>query len=316
MTRHNEALSEGIDKLNEGRSLNLSTSSADSETMELLEVAVLLKQSDLQTRPPKHVLDAVVKSAASGFHAQKKTRSSAWLYSGVAGAAAAALLFFGIHGFPAWQIAPTEPSAPVAVSTQTPPNQPSISNPVDVPNTRISSPSPPASSSSAASPTPAAPAASPSTPRAATAPKNIPPNDSAADRYSTAPSAPAGGVTTKSIQLPPPPASTTAPAAASTPVALTLPNQKPDSVSTDLKTGVIRQIYAAGTPSELVITQRPLSKEKDAAPSQNKSIALREADIPKSDTVNRVVVIIQNQEVFLEGRKTQEELLELAKTLK
>jgi hypothetical protein len=87
-------------------------------------------------------------------------------------------------------------------------------------------------------------------------------------------------------------------------------------VSTDNKTGVIRQVYAAGTPSELIITQRPLPKEKDAAPSQTKSIALREADIPKSDTVNRVLVIIQNQEVLLEGRKTQEELLEMAKTLK
>lgn len=101
-------------------------------------------------------------------------------------------------------------------------------------------------------------------------------------------------------------------------VALRLPGRTPDSVVNDSAAGVIRQSFDTGTPRELIITQRSSFQADSNKAPQSEQAAPREVDNGKMDTVsplNKVVVIINAQEVTLEGRQTIQQLTELARTL-
>ena len=85
MSNKTEELSVALDRLNSGQT----TQSNDQEISDLLEVAALLRNSDLPAKPPAHILSASVEQATSGLHAQTNRRRMPWVYSGLLGAAAA-----------------------------------------------------------------------------------------------------------------------------------------------------------------------------------------------------------------------------------
>lgn len=109
-----------------------------------------------------------------------------------------------------------------------------------------------------------------------------------------------------------PPSSTPATAA------LRLPGRTPDSLVNDPATGVIRQSFDTGTTRELILTQRSSLRADSNKSPQSGQFVLREVDKGKTEPappLNKVVVIVNAQEVTLEGRQTIQELTELAQTL-
>ena len=69
---------------------------------------------------------------------------------------------------------------------------------------------------------------------------------------------------------------------------------------------------------EIIITQRTIPKTDSSVAAQPRMNMTRESgkNVPSAqDAINRVTVIISGQEVTLEGRKTRQELLDMAATL-
>ena len=294
-----EELSEALDKINTGHTAQAS----DSEMAELLELATLLQKSNLTVKPPEHILAATVQRASEGLTAHRKSRRSAWMYSGVLSAAAALLIFVGIQGFPSMQeVSPLLTPAPQRETASLPAAIPADilpSTPVaPMKETKKSDPDsitaaakspPPATAESSAKPVPQQPL---STPRHAS--PAVPPLPRQAPEVSyKAKAAPASAIVVR------------------------LPGRTPESVLTDSAAGTIRQVFDAGTPRELIITQRS-NKSRVQTDSSAKSVNLRDADNEKSEALssfNKVVIVINGQEVTIEGRQTIQELTELSKTL-
>ena len=289
MTPNADELSRSLDELNAGRR----PKAGGDENAKLLEVASLIKQSGLHAAPPPHILEAAVQSAAAGLSANRSKRRNAWMYSGVVGAAASLLLFLGLHGLPGQGTAPAAPPMP-SQAEPAPVSDPQKSPPPGPPP--VASPGVPSGtpSSTPAIASPANPAPTPGT-------ASLPPAPTA--------SAPAG--------KPAVPAENSA-AAAAQPAALRLPGRSPDSTSFNPSAGTLKQVYGSGTSQEIIITQRVQPQASNAAPPESRVLALRSAgkSSPEtSESINTVTVTIAGQEVTLEGRRTRQELLDLAATL-
>ncbi|HWR30600.1 MAG TPA: hypothetical protein VN631_12305 [Negativicutes bacterium] len=296
-----DELSNSLDKINAGQTLQV----ADTEIDELLEVATLLHKAALPVRPPEHILSVTVQRAADGLAAHKKSRHNAWLYSGVLGAAAALLIFVGINGFPSMQevvpiVTPAPQNAPVSSNASarldvnpTTPVAPLKEKKTAAPESNAESSnavSTPSSDTASKPATPSAPASATPSPALSSLPRQ----------------APASAVQSMKVAFPP------------TAMAVRLAGRTPDSIIKDSSAGTIRQVFDSGTPRELIITQRikPLA-ENDTAASSGQQV-LRETAKGKSEaltSLNKVVVVINGQEVTLEGRQTIAELTELSKTL-
>jgi hypothetical protein len=292
MSNKTEELSTALDRLNSGQTIQ----SNDQEISELLEVAALLRNSDLPAKPPAHILSASVEQATAGLHAQTKRRHMPWVYSGLLGAAAALLVFFGLHGTPEIQ----------DIAQQTMPATVPQANPSEK-----TAPANPTSSSDAKSDAKSSiPVALPEKPRSGplqakpTAPVQPVPAEARAERAAPSlksaipPVAPKGKATPDSL------------------VPLKLPGRTPDSIAQE-SADSIRQVFNAGTPQELVISQRKLTTGQKKAAMQSEQAATKDA---KNYSVgptgpNKLTVTINGQEVTLEGRQSLEELAELAKKL-
>jgi hypothetical protein len=303
MSNKTEELSAALDRLNSGQT----TQSDDQELSELLEVAALLRNSELPVNPPTHILSATVEQATAGLHSQPKRRRMPWVYSGLLGAAAALLVFFGMHGTPEIQEI-AQQTMPTAVPQATPSEKTTPVAPTEKPRS-----GPPQAKPASPDATSAPPAAAPSAPPAA-APATTPPVPSQpvpaevrAERAAT------------SLKSAVPPVMPKEKTTAGDLTALKLPGRTADSITQDSTSGSIRQVFSTGTPQELVITQRKLpAGQKDAA-VQSAQAATLEMDRKSSigtTTLNKVVITINDQEITLEGRQTVEELSALAKRLK
>ena len=298
-----EELSAAIDQLNAGQP----SVTTDQETAELLAVAALLRNSALPVTPPEHILSVTVERAAAGLAAPKKPSRNPWLYSGLLGAAAALLVFFGLHGTPEIQEI-AQQTMPAAVPQATPTEKTTPVAPTEKPRS-----GPPQAKPASPDATSAPPAAAPSAPPAAApaakpaAPVQPVPTEARAERAAT------------SLKSAIPPVMPKEKATAGDLTALKLPGHTADSITQDPTSGSIRQVFSAGTPQELVITQRKLpAGQKDAA-VQSEQAAAPEMDRKYSvgtTTLNKVVITINDQEITLEGRQTVEELSALAKRLK
>ena len=290
-----EKLSAAIDQLNAGQP----SVTTDQETAELLAVAALLRNSALPVKPPEHILSATVERAAAGLAAPKKPSRNPWLYSGLLGAAAALLVFFGLHGTPEIQEI-AQQTMPAAVPQATPTEKTTPVAPTEKPRSGPPQ-AKPASPDATSAPPAAAPAAKPA------APVQPVPAEARAERAAT------------SLKSAIPPAMPKEKATAGDLTALKLPGRTADSITQDSTSGSIRQVFSTGTPQELVITQRKLpAGQKDAA-VQSEQAATPEMARKYSigpTTVNKVVITINDQEITLEGRQTVEELSALAKRLK
>lgn len=325
MSKEFDELSAALDQLNIGQA----PQSPAEELTELLEVAALLRKSDLPVRPPEHILTDIIARAAAdenfdkedGIQAQlrsgenitvsKKPRRLIWVYSGVLGAAAALLIFVGIHGFPEIQEVSKQVSS-TAVRTAAPETPPA--------------PTPAAVSATTTAPSavavvPAAPAPSPAAPIAPVPPAAQPTARLAAP--ATAPTvaeksarqSPASGSSLNSNRY-----SSSAGEKPSPPslVALHLPGRQADSVLRDPSTGCIRQVFGQGTDAELILTQRNLpTTEKGVAPRTEPQATPETAKTNKAGTIslNKITIVIHGQQVTLEGPQSLEELRKLAQSL-
>jgi hypothetical protein len=299
-----EKLSAAIDQLNAGQP----SVTTDQETAELLAVTALLRNSALPVKPPEHILSATVERAAAGLATHKKPSRNPWLYSGLLGAAAALLVFFGLHGTPEIQEI-AQQTMPAAVPQATPTENTTPVAPTEKPRSGPPQ-AKPASPDATSAPPVAAPSAAPSvTPPAAkpAAPVQPVPTEARAERAAT------------SLKSTIPPVMPKEKATAGDLTALKLPGRTADSITQDSTSGSIRQVFSAGTPQELVITQRKLpAGQKDAA-VQSEQAATPEMARKYSigpTTLKKVVITINDQEITLEGRQTVEELSALAKRLK
>ena len=315
MNKTIEELSIALDQLNCGQTVE----SEDQEINDLLEVATLLRNANLPVQPPEHLLTASVNQAAAGLAAHKTSRRSPWLYSGLLGAAAALLVFVGIHGFPSIQDAvhqttpplqSTPNSAPASVIKQTTPTEKSEPQSIVVTAPELPTPAPHRAAApdkqGTAPPPGVTPTPSPAANRQPVQPSPEPRAELAALPPATR-STPAANPSLKSALAPSSPAEKAMPEnPASLPI-LHLPGRTPDSITKDIVNGSIRQIFNSGTPQELIITQSRLPQmEKDTARKYSVGTA----------NLNKLVVTINDQEVTLEGRQTSEELAALAKLLK
>ena len=316
MSNKTEDLSAALDRLNSGQT----SQSNDQEISELLEVAVLLRNSDLPAKPPAHILSASVEQATSGLHAQTKRRRMPWVYSGLLGAAAALLVFFGLHGTPEIQDI-AQQTMPAAVPQANPSEKTAPTNTTSSSDAKSDAKSAapvapmekprsgPLQAKPAAPNAPAAPpAATPSiTPPAAKPPAPVQPVPAEARAERAAPS----------MKSAIPPAAPKEKATADSLVPLKLSGRSPDSITQD-SADSIRQVFNTGTPQELVISQRKLPTGQKNAAVHSEQAATRDT---KNYSVgppgpNKLTVTINGQEVTLEGRQSLEELAELAKTLK
>ena len=308
MSHKIEILSDSLDKMNIG----IIPEAEDQELSDLLEVAALLRKSGLNAPPPEHILSAAVDRSVAGLAAQKHSHRRSWMYSGFLGAAAALLIFFGLHGLPSPQeiasvvtpppqtvtIPPAEKTRSEAIIPSTDTSVPEQSTPSPKPDSAV-----PAESSPSASP-------QPSRPKAPATPSATPPQPSAV--------APSRQETLASPSMKSAPAPRSVEQAAHS--LLRLPGRTPESVTHDSTAGTVRQVYDQGTVKELIITRRitPSVENNKASRKASPRIAA-EADSAKSLTFqdsNKVVIFIKGQEVTLEGRQTLQELTELGEKLK
>ena len=315
MSNKTEELSAALDRLNSGQT----SQSNDQEISELLEVAALLRNSDLPAKPPAHILSASVEQATAGLNAQQKRRRMPWVYSGLLGAAAALLVFFGLHGTPEIQDI-AQQTMPASVPQTNPSEKTAPANTTSSSDAKsdaksessVAPPEKPRSGPLQAKPAapnaPAAPpAATPSiTPPAAKPPAPVQPVPAEARAERAAPS----------MKSAIPPAAPKEKATADSLVPLKLPGRSPDSITQD-SADSIRQVFNTGTPQELVISQRKLPTGQKNAAVQSEQAATRDT---KNYSVgppgpNKLTVTINGQEVTLEGRQSLEELAELAKKL-
>ena len=315
MSNKTEELSVALDQLNSGQT----TQSNDQEISDLLEVAALLRNSDLPAKPPAHILSASVEQATAGLHAQTKRRRMPWVYSGLLGAAAALLVFFGLHGTPEIQDI-AQQTMPAAVPQANPSEKTAPTNTTSSSDAKSDAKSAapvapmekprsgPLQAKPAAPNAPAAPpAATPSiTPPAAKPPAPVQPVPAEARAERAAPS----------LKSAIPPVAPQEKATADRLVPLKLPGRTPDTITQDSADN-IRQVFNTGTPQELVISQRKLPTGQKNAAVHSEQAATRDT---KNYSVgppgpNKLTVTINGQEVTLEGRQSLEELAELAKKL-
>lgn len=304
MTDKLDLLNESIDQLNAGHNPRVD----DPETADLLAVATLLRESGLPVTPPDHILTATRQAAADGLAVSRSRRRLTWMYSGLAGAAAAFLIFVGLHGFtPVQEVASTValPSSslsapagePATAGSPAPSQLPASAAPQPKATTVSSQPPPPPPAESPAPPAQPPPATK-STPAAA--PRQSAPATQAR-LYKAAP-------VPSDRQVDP-----------SRVTALILPGRVPDSVTSDPVTGVIRQVFAFGTVQEVVITQRktPVDESVPAANSEQAAGGTKSAEKKAAlRPYNKLVEFWNGQQITVEGPQPLADLAAILQQLK
>jgi len=341
-----EILSKLIDELNAGQQ----PESDDPETAELLAVAALIKNAGPVVRPPQHLLDQTVDKILADQPNKPPKRFWAWLHPGVLGAAASILLVIGFNLAPSWNSSEVQTVSVPAVVTER--REPAAAGKLaQVAQSAVKEDTPRAVMPETKHVLPAAQEKTSSTVQesasAPLAPAAVVPS------IAENPSPNAGDSSTKLTVVSPPDAAKKAPALREqAPVTserasimteqasvsnksgsaykaaafnldepsegrplliLSLPGQIPDEISSDKKTGSVRQVFWKGTPQEVTITQRRVRLEETAA--QAAPIIKPEPGEEKTRAVNSVMMILHSQEVTVEGRQTEQELMKIAKQL-
>ncbi|MBP2639438.1 MAG: hypothetical protein H6Q66_389 [Firmicutes bacterium] len=329
-----EILSQLIDELNAGQQ----PESDDPETAELLAVAALIKKTGPVVRPPQFLLDQTVDKILADQPAKPTKRFWSWLHPGVLGAAASILLVVGFNLAPSWNSSEVQSvSAPAAVverremastvqSAVSEDKQPTVLKQ----ETKVTTITPEKTSSTVQenSPVPAAPASINSSPNMESSSAKV----MAGSPPETAKKAPVlkeqapvkaeqppimteqASVSNKSGSINKAAAFTIDDPADRWPLPiLSLPGQTPDEISSDKKTGAVRQVFWKGTPQEVIITQRRVWLEEVAA--QTASSIKPELGEEKTAAVNSVTLILHSQEVTIEGHRSEQELTKIAKQL-
>lgn len=285
-----EALSAAIDALNRDV---LPEDCRDGELEELILTATLVKNAgQVPDLPPQAVLDHIVNQAANTIAREKRKKRLTWGFASLSGAAAAVLLVALLNIFP-----PVSPERELAKAPQTEP-----APAAEIPQPATIAPTPPNLTSPQGTKADTLPPATSQPPAAAP------------EATETAPPVP----DQPHVALVPP----KSPVPAASDTMLALADRKADVVTIDAATKIIRQIYRQGGPDEIIVTQAPKQQSiTRSAPTPPKAmmrmaaaVSNESADI-KPPNKNKVKVTVNNTEVTLEGAATEEELLNLAKTL-
>ena len=289
--RQAEALSDAIDALNKGEQPE---KNQDAALAELIRTANIVKNATQpQLVPPPAILDDIVTQAAANIHQNKKKKRLTWGFASLSGAAAAVLLFLFIHTF--------HPGAPEQQLAKTP-------EPVPAPVTEAPQP-----------PTIAKAPPDLITPQEKTR-LPAPPVKERRERVNNVGQPETGAPSQEPLGALVPPTSTV-PADSGTMLALR--DRKADVVTIDAASKIIRQVYHQGAPDEIIITQAPKRQTfaRAAMPKQaatqfkaSAKSANESSDI-KPPNRNKVTVTVEDSEVTLEGSASEDELLNLAKTM-
>lgn len=308
-----EELSRLIDELNSG----ICPQSDQKDTAELLAVAALIKGAAEPVRPPQHILDQTVDRIIDSVPTKRPERKP-WRYYSALGTAASLLLIAGLTLMPSWtQSLPSATPPVITIVQNIPPANPGEKQP---PLGSQTAPNQPAAAATVREPVHTAganvPIASETLPAPTAPTANLEKSEQAAPP-SVAKSNPTAGVQAPLTDIAPsrkwaasPPSKPKSPAA--TPTTLSLPGQTPDSIIIDPNSGTVLQVFYKGTSKELLITQRALTKE---SPPTKAPAAMIEAAEETLGGINKVTLVIHDQEVIIEGHQSKQDLLTLAKSL-
>lgn len=280
-----EALSAALDELNQGMTLK---NTHEEELVELLRTAQLIKAAAAPPAvPPPAVRNYIVEQAAISIARAKRKKRLTWGVASFVGTAAAAVLLITLLN----TLPPTAQEQQLAKSQQSVP-APAVETPQ--PSSIVETPAnltvPPAKDKLQASTTPDFQI-------------TAQPESEAIQEPGTALTVPSPAVPSGEGTM------------------LALADRKADIVTIDAISKTIRQVYHQGAPDEIIITQAPKPtntlRSVPVPPQVQEKMAIpREAITGKlPPNRNKVTVIIDNNEVTLEGATSQEELLSLAKTL-
>jgi len=282
-----EVLSAALDELNQGMPLD---NTHEEELAELLRTAQLIKAAVAPPAVlPPAVLNHIVEQSAISIARAKRKKRLVWGVASLAGTVAAAVLLITFLNI----LPPATQEQQLAKSPQSVP-VPTVEapQPSSIVETPANLTAPPVKDEIQAS-TPGSQIAEPAQPEAE-------------------------ATQTPSAALAVPPPAVVVPAGEGTMLALA--DRKADIVTIDAISKTIRQVYHQGDPDEIIITQAPKPintlRSVPVPPQVQKKMAIPKEAI-NSNLLNRnkVTVIIDNNEVTLEGAASQEELLRLAKTL-
>lgn len=309
-----EQLSLYLDSLNDGKYPRIE----NEEIKELVDLAALVKQSQSPEDLPQGLIDEVVDNLAMELQAQKKKRKSYWLYSGLAGTAAAVV----IAAFAQFSL-PESENHNMAQQIDHSAEVPKIIAAAEQPSqTRIpevrTEPAPQPVQSEKQTKTPAvipveekAPASlsavlgemikNPATPlkeenqnQVAILREEIPKEKML--RKSIA----MDTIALNSLQT-----EASIPPESKTIKVMAIPNQNLESVTVDKISGEIKQVYYFSSHDEVVITQSIYDKSKGPQPIIKTT----------NDQINSLTVKIDNYTIKVEGKKTWEELEKITESL-
>ncbi len=316
LTKEMEELSRLLDSINSGEY----PESDHKETADLLAIATLIKKAAMPVRPPQHIMEQILEQVITPPNRPKKFKT--WFHPGVLGAVASLMLLVGLNLLHPWSKELPVTPAPILNTELREITQ-------EKPSEEKSPATTPGAAQSASKATTERPeAADKNTPATTTPPAKTPAGvtppqpseqmnqadtvekkaaiiaEQSPNRY-----LPKSSSDRQRLRIamthPTDPPSETAP--------LFLPGKVPDSISIDKENGLVRQVYNKDTPQEIIITQhaRPL---KNTKPSFNTLLPIDMKD-EKAVGINKVTLVIKNQEVTVEGRLSCQELQKLAESL-
>lgn len=324
-----EELSCLLDEINTGQD----PQSGSPENQELLATAKWIKEAGLTPAPPRQLIEATVDKVLADIKKQPVRRKHPWLYSGALGTAAAVLLVIGLNTS---LLSPKQPAnlvlPPVEIIQSSPQTTAPAQEETPVAAKEAPQTSPAESSSPAPMPSLAAAPEKPSQPMQSIA---AAPSESVSQKITpdtkTVPSEPDKKRTpylaARKVAISETQPKEQQPSAASlmkslapqlTP--LSLPGKQPDTVTIDEASGTVTQIYAKGTPDELVLIQEPLPADTQTAAGKT---AVADTPSPNRQTkaanqaeLHQVSTTLDGQKITIKGRQSEQELLKLTESLK
>lgn len=314
-----DELSRSLDSLNAGRQPAVQ----DEEVRELLEVAVLVKQSYHQADVPRLLIDEMAGKLAVELGTQQKKRRVPWLYGGLIGAAAAVVIAIAVQF-----LLPQPPEHNIALQmdankTQKMTAADQASEPIRADSAnQLLSPQPPAAEST---------------------PSTVPvlPEEKPLDGVSKAIDQKSNQMAMLSPETPGNTAMRQSAAMAKTTITssqeaktvqperkvakmLVLPDQAAQSITVDTTSGIIQQVYNLDNNDEIIITQSPLaesgaktrtSAKQDEGANAKMPVAQPAAGQAEAAVLNSVTVRVDQYDVKVEGKKSTEELKKIALSL-
>ncbi|MDF2633707.1 MAG: hypothetical protein K0R78_581 [Pelosinus sp.] len=326
-----DELSRYLDSLNDSKRPVVQ----DGEVNELIEVAVLVKQSFSQEDLPKLLIDEMVEELAAELKTQKQKRRNHWLFGGLVGTAAVLMAAFGHFLLPpspdshmVQQVDDsTEKQKLVAAIEQ------SSDSTIVESNTRIPQQNQSGNNTGTTMSVPVKDKSSDSvsqviaeiihgveSPEIENKPNQVAilqqetPKDMTIEK-----SVQMAETRTKSLR-----ANKSIQPERKIAMMMVMPNQEAKSIKIDNTSGIIQQVYNLGNHDEIIITQRPLEenreRSKDDANKEEvhalaEDVGLQPFAKNTKGSINIITVKMDQYDITIEGNKTPTELQKIAEAL-